>query len=562
MKDGKINWKRLTIIILIPIVTLIIYLFFIKKDNIKVDEKINMYLSSSSLTVELYERKEDEYSKIKEIVRGTKVNLKEKDYKSEMELIPITIDKSIYYVKKEVLVPKIEDSVKEESVFVRTYGTLYGDIDLGTINGSTKKGDELKVIGHDKINEDGTVNIYKVLVNDVESYIYKKYVVSSLEEAVLNYEPDKYYNIHNARKDIYSGVGGSGGSLDYYPQTKPIFEDNKMPNKVYSLYLNGGSNVINNVDAYIEFAKTTKINAFVIDIKDNLSPAYKSKVYEKYSITNYNRAINSFDAYRNAVRKIKEAGFYVIGRITVFKDNYFVIDNPDVAITTKSNNTPYDNGTWPSAYSRKVWEFNVELAKEAIREMGFNEIQFDYVRFPDRIVGLEKRGALDFKNIYGEEKIQAIQKFLMYARDEIHKLNAYISADVFGESVNTYITAYGQYFPAISNVVDVISGMPYPDHFANNSYGIPIPGEEPYRVLNNWAKLVNERQKEIPSPAIVRTWILAQNTMQGYVYNSSHIEAQIKGLYDANVTGGYMTWSSSSSLQGYINRKEAYSKEY
>ena len=116
--------------------------------------------------------------------------------------------------------------------------------------------------------------------------------------------------------------------------------------------------------------------------------------------------------------------------------------------------------------------------------MGFNEIQFDYVRFPDRIGSIESR--LDMKNTYNEDKAQALQGFLFYACDEIHKLGAYVSVDVFGESANTYVAAYGQYWSAISNIVDVISGMPYPDHFAKGEYGISIPWEKPYELLSAW----------------------------------------------------------------------------
>ena len=163
------------------------------------------------------------------------------------------------------------------------------------------------------------------------------------------------------------------------------------------------------------------------------------------SPTNYKYGNNSMESYKEGIKKLKDAGFYTIGRITVFKDSWFVKDNPDVAILDKRTGKPFDSGRWPSAFNRKVWEFNVSLAKEAVKEFGFNEIQFDYVRFPDRVVGQEKRGNLDFRNVYKEDKVQAIQAFLMYATDELHKLNVYVSADVFGESVNKYITAYGQY---------------------------------------------------------------------------------------------------------------------
>ena len=89
-------------------------------------------------------------------------------------------------------------------------------------------------------------------------------------------------------------------------------------------------------------------------------------------------------------------------------------------------NKPFlHNGSyWPSAFNRLVWEYNVELAKEAVTEMGFNEIQFDYVRFPDRTYSYEKSGEISRQNTYGEEKAQAIQKCLMYASDEMHSVGA------------------------------------------------------------------------------------------------------------------------------------------
>lgn len=559
--------KKFNVLVLLIVICVISFYIFNNFYNNRFKELVNkkeniMYLSN---TIPLVPMHDGSLNKIKDIVRGTKVSVtKEKTTKEGKTYLKVKINKEELYVLNDNLAAKLLDVVKEEKVFVRTPSTVYEDIDKGKIKSALKKGDELNVVGYNTLLEDGTVDAYKIKIDETSiGYAYSKYLVADKESSLLNYEPEKYYDVHNKRKDYYSGVGGNGGNLDYYPVEKPKFEDNIMPEKVFSLYLNGGSNTIGSVDQYIEYAKSTKINAFTVDIKDNESPAYKSKIYETYSPTNYKYANNSFEAYKEAIKKIKDAGFYVIGRITVFKDKYYVLDNPDVAIMDNRTSKPFDTGTyWPSPFQRKVWEFNVNLAKEAVIEMGFDEIQFDYVRFPDRIVSQDKAGYLNFRNDYDEEKVQAIQRFLMYACDELHKLNTYVSADVFGESVNTYITAYGQYWPAISNVVDVISGMPYPDHFSVDSYGIPKPWEEPYRLMNSWSKIANSRQQEIPTPAVVRTWILAQSTMQGFVYNAEHIEAQIMGLYDAGLTGGYMTWSSSSSLQGYKNRNGAYSKEY
>lgn len=254
--------------------------------------------------------------------------------------------------------------------------------------------------------------------------------------------------------------------------------------------------------------------------------------------------------------------------ITVFKDNHYAVDHPEDMIGDTRTNKPYivSNTYWPSAYSRNVWEFNVELAKEAVKEFGFNEIQFDYVRFPDRTQSLEAIGALDFKNTNKEDKAQAIQRFLRYAKDELHKLNAYVSADVFGECAHTYVAAYGQYWPAISNVVDVISAMPYPDHFNAHDYGIKeIVWTVPYTLLLTWGRdYAAKRQTEIPTPAIARTWIQTYDTIHPpYIeYDATKVSDQIRGLYEAGLNGGYMTWNSRSNLAKYKSQKDAYNKEY
>ena len=339
-----------------------------------------------------------------------------------------------------------------------------------------------------------------------------------------------------------------------------------MPNEVRSLYMNAG--VVKNVDEYIKLAKESGINAIVVDIKDNTSPAYPANAMKEYSMTNYEKAINSYDDYKNAIQKIKDAGLYAIGRITVFKDSYYSKDHPEDTILDTATGKSYnhDGSYWPSAFNREVWEFNVSLAIESVKEIGFNEIQFDYVRFPDRVKSLEDAGKINYNNTYNETKAQAIQRFVMYACDEIHKYDAYVSIDVFGESAHTYVTPYGQYWPAISNVADVISGMPYPDHFSTYEYGFKEPvWTIPYDLLYLWGnEFVMTRQSEIPTPAIVRTWIQAYDSIKSpYVtYDASMVSKEIQGLYDAGLTGGFITWNGSSSLSKYKSISSAFGKEY
>ena len=527
------------------ILTILLILTFLTACTKKQEKPIKEnYLSSNTIQVKLYDMN---YTEIKELPRGTKVQELEKVQNENETYIKIKYEDQEYLVKEENL---NEDIVQEKEIYVRTPSILYENED-GKILSQLKKGDKLEITGYDKLDVTGKVNMYKVKQDGIEGYVYEKYLNQNEQEALKNYD-NGYYETHLSRNDTLGG--GDAASLDYYPYEKPVFKDNPMPEEVKALYINAQS--VKNIDEYIEIAKQTKINAFVVDIKDNTSPAYKSEVMKKLSPTNYENAILEIDEYKAAIKKIKDNNFYAIGRITTFKDDYYAIDNPTDTIYDKRSNEPFNHNDsyWPSAYSRNVWYFNVELAKEAVNTMGFNEIQFDYVRFPDRTSYLEQY--LDYKNQYNETKAQALQQFVMYACDELHKLDVYVSIDVFAESAHQYVTAYGQYFPAISNIADVISPMPYPDHFNEHQYGIEnVVWTVPYELIYIWANnYVNERQQETTTPAIVRTWIQTYDTIrEPYItYDNTKVSDQIKGLYDAGIKTGYTSQAKNCLISACI----------
>ena len=511
---------------------------------------IENYLASTNPLVELYD---ENYNIVKEIPRGTKIIEEEQ----KEDYIKIKFEENEYLVKNENVSDEI---VKEKTIFVRTPCILYENEIDGKILSQLKKGEKLEIIGYDRL-ETGKVNMYKVKYNDKEGYVYEKYLNQDEKEAIKNYD-NGYYQTHLERNDILGG--GDAATLDYYPYEKPIFKENKMPEEVNALYINIGA--LKNIDEYIEYAKETNINAFVVDIKENTVPGYKSEIMKKLSPTNYENAVYEIDEYKEYIKKIKDNNLYAIGRITTFKDDYYAIDNKEDVIFDTRTNEPFNHNDsyWPSAYSRNVWYFNVELAKEAVNLMDFNEIQFDYVRFPDRTSDNEQY--LDYKNKYNETKAQAIQRFVMYATDELHKLNTYISIDVFAECAHSYVTAYGQYLPAISNIADVISPMPYPDHFNEHQYGIQdIVWINPYELIYIWGdNYVNERQKETTTPAKIRTWIQTYDTIrEPYItYDNNKIEQQIKALYDAGLKNGYITWNSGSSIYKYKSLSDSLKKDY
>ena len=479
------------------------------------------------------------------LIRGTQV---------EYEITPrgqisLLLDGAIVYLGAEAtIVTDPEDVVPGHDLFIRNTVNLR-DADGKLLEPLAQKGTGVTVTGYDYLLEDGRVHMYRVRPEDseAEGYVLPWYLADTQEEALANYD-DGSYATHAGRGDRYGG--GGAADLDYYPREKGPIEGNEMPQECRTLYLVNWR--LEELDAYLEIANNSGINAFVVDIVDGGSIGYAADVMKTWCPTAAAAANNTLEDYQAAIRKLKEAGYYVIGRITTFNDSYFVQDHPEYAISdTEGQPLKLSGEYWPTPFNRKVWQYKVDLAVEAVELMGFNEIQFDYVRFPDSTYRYEKAGTIDFRNTYGETKAQAVQRFLMYAADILREHGAYVSADVYGESAYNYVTAYGQYWSAISNVVDVISGMPYPDHFGAS--GSWLPWEHPYDTLYAWGQNVAVRQTETATPAVVRTWIQAYNAIHEphTVYGPEQVAAQIRALRATGCTGGYMTWNAGSSIDKY-----------
>lgn len=549
-KKRRVNPVKVGITIGISAIIVVLAVLLLGKGK-DIINKEAMYLASSDKVVKLYIQDDDgNLKKDKDLVRGTKVSsYKDTITKDNKSYTKIDYDKSIYYVDSGSLVKDAKSAVLEKVKYVRTSVTVYQNSEDSKIESFIKKGNKIDVTDYDKLLEDGSVNMYKIKNDNTEGWVYGKYLVNDEETANEVYNENSVYDTHKDRKyGLRELYGGKASTLDYYPYERVEFENNKLLKSAKAMYLNAGT--IGSIDSYLKIAKENGVNAIVVDIKDG-ALAYSSEVAKEISPTAYKTAINDNSLYKAAIDKIKEAGIYAIGRIVVFNDTHYAKDHPEDCINSTG---------WPSAYSRNVWYYNVELAKEAAREMGFNEIQFDYVRFPENAYNLSIAKA-DFKNKYDEEKAEAVQNFLFYATDQIHKEGIYLSVDVFGECSSEYVTAYGQYWPAISNIVDAISSMPYTDHFGRSV----DTWTNAYQTVNNWAKGASARQKEIPTPAVARTWITAYDTPYWnpkVIYNAGKIEDQVRALYDAGLDGGFITWNSASSLAKYEQIKSAFAKNY
>ncbi len=337
--------------------------------------------------------------------------------------------------------------------------------------------------------------------------------------------------------------------LDFSPQKKTYEYPDNPRVEARGIYLTKYSASNDRLDKLIEMTKRTKINTFVIDVKDDKGHMlFPTKAAEKYSPeANKYATVKDISAL---MKKLKENNIYAVARIVSFKDPTYTKHHPDRAIIYKDSGKPFTNSDgliWASAYDKTLWEYNLAVSKEAA-EAGFNEIQFDYVRFPASNGGrLDK--SLDYRNTSGESKPQAIQNYLKYAREQLVPLNVYISADVYGlvGSVADDMSL-GQYWEAVSNVVDYISPMMYPSHYANSTYGLSVPDAYPYETVFHSTKDSAARNKNIETPATIRPWIqdFTAPWVPGHIkYSDKQVEDQIRAL-EENGVKEYLLWNAGN----------------
>ncbi|SHK09371.1 putative glycoside hydrolase [Tepidibacter formicigenes] len=339
--------------------------------------------------------------------------------------------------------------------------------------------------------------------------------------------------------------------IDFSPQEKTFEYPNNKRKKVKGIYLTIHSAIGERLEKLIELSKKSEINAFVIDVKDDYGKMlFKTDAAQKYAPIANEKAISKRDM-KNLVKKLKENDIYLIARIVTFKDPTYTQYYPERAIMDKTTGEAFvskDKLRWASPHDRNLWDYDIQVAKEAAK-IGFNEIQFDYVRFPASNGG-KLDAKLDYRNNNGDiSKPQTIQSFLKYARENISKENVYISADIFGLVASvTDDMGLGQYWEAVSNVVDYVCPMMYPSHYGNTVYGLDIPDAHPYETVFQSAKDSIKRNKNIDTPATIRPWIqdFTASWVRGHIkYNENEVKAQIKALND-NGIDEYILWNAGN----------------
>ncbi len=296
--------------------------------------------------------------------------------------------------------------------------------------------------------------------------------------------------------------------------------------------------------AALKLIEQTEVNSLVIDVKgDRGVITYKSSIPLAAEIGAQRLTI--VKDIKGLLLSLKQKGIYTIARIVVFKDDTLGTARPDLAVRTQEGGIWRDreNLIWMDPSRREVWDYNIDIAVEAARS-GFDEIQFDYVRFPDR-KGLKFSVRNDEEN-----RVKYISGFLAEARRRLAPYNVFVAADIFGYvSWNLDDTQIGQRLDKIAPCVDYISLMLYPSGFQFGIPGYRNPVAHPYEIVYRSLKKSGER---VQIPAVrFRPWLQA---FKDYAFDRRHfngpeIREQIKAAEEFG-SDGWMLWNPRNVYTG------------
>ncbi|MBI1974892.1 MAG: hypothetical protein HYS57_00865 [Parcubacteria group bacterium] len=334
------------------------------------------------------------------------------------------------------------------------------------------------------------------------------------------------------------------------PSPSPIPLKQK-PDIVKALYYTSWSaGTPSRMNEAIRLAKETEINAVVIDVKD-----FSGKV----TFSTANPLIKKIGSEENRVgdfitlvNRLHQEGIYVIVRIAVFQDQHLLKVRPDLAVRNAQEGIWRDHKGlgWVDPGSKEVWEYNVEVAREAAKA-GVDELNFDYIRFPSD--GKLENIKYTFSDLSVRSRRSIIREFFAYLHDSLKDTGAKLSVDLFGLSaVNTDDLGIGQVMEDAFPYFDFVSPMVYPSHYAAGFIGYKNPGAYPYEVIKySLDKLVARRNTLLNStstPTIkvgeVRPWLQAFDL--GAEYTPYMINREKQAVYDSGLTKGWFLWSPSN----------------
>ena len=337
------------------------------------------------------------------------------------------------------------------------------------------------------------------------------------------------------------------------------YPENGVKGIYVTAYSAGGTDKMKEL---INFVNSSGLNSMVIDVKDDVGNMTMDLKSENKIVQD---STNDYVTDPAAMMKqLEENEIYPIARVVVFKDTLLAEARPELSFK-KADGSVWKNGNgdaFVNPFSKEVWDYNIEVAKQAAK-MGFKEIQFDYVRFPEGFENESKSldytlGDYETNDLDDvQQRVSAVNDFVAYAREQLKAYDVEVSVDIFGYSATVpEAPGIGQNFSKISENVDVISSMIYPSHW-NSYFGISKPDLEPYKLVAEYMKVENKLLSGLETPPKSRPWL--QDFTASYLgagnyqqYGAAQVEDQVRALHDAGVNE-FLLWDASNSYTTGVN---------
>lgn len=397
----------------------------------------------------------------------------------------------------------------------------------------------------------------------------------TLPEVNPKYDSNTLTEFHNrvATNDTnrYEGLVISNKPLLSQPDQLPssLFYDSGISipypeDGVKGVYLTA-ENVANEeyFNYIVNYINETDLNAVVIDFKDdwgNIIPPIES------DNENVNQNVVGSVDYAEILKVLEENNIYPIARIVTFKDNLLAEARPDLSFldtTTGETWTDGNGSKFINPFSQEAWDYVLTVAEEAAK-LGFKDIQFDYIRFPegfetfhtqlDYEVGDYAVFESDVPEEQGYERVAAINDFLTYADTRLTPYGVDISADIFGYTAVAGdapdVRGIGQNFAQMAERVDVVSSMIYPSHWSEGFFGFDVPDYYPYEFT---VAYINEELyvlKDVQNNVVSRPWL--QDFTMFMTYGPQEVQVQINALAE-NGIHEFLLWNASGEYTQGVN---------
>lgn len=345
-------------------------------------------------------------------------------------------------------------------------------------------------------------------------------------------DADGYFQIRGAEQGdvvltrpawLETTIQWDGGAGDAVVEMTPF--------KARAVHIDGES-ARDEFDRFVTMAMETELNALMLDLKDETGQVWYDT--ENETAIEVGAATDAYDLSAR-VDQAHELGLYVIGRIVLFNDPIAAVRAPEMSVWDAATNAPYEaNGQYfLDPTDPEARRYGLELASEACAA-GVDEIQFDYVRFPDA----RRESATFDGGVSPEVRMTTITSFLSEATATLRPMGCAVAADIFG-----FLTSapddggIGQRWEDVASVVDVVSPMLYPSHYDDGWYDFPIPNEHPAEMID---LALGDGIERLPRQVVVRPWL------QDFGYGASEVREQITSAERYGL--GWMLWNAESDV--------------